>query len=324
MVFHQPCIKPRVLNTPVGRDDNRAKFSDARLEQWGIQPMMPDSLTVGIIQFKPEWGDVEKNLSETSRLLSEAKKNACDIAVLPEMWPTGMYGDLNMHDFKEPIPGLYTNFLAQLAKKNSFFIVAGMPERGTGNALHNAAVMIGRDGRILAKHRKSHPYSRLGEQLIWTPGNEFTVIETDIGRVGLLICYEGDFPESWRANALMGADIVFHVSAYESPCENWWDKFYPAASLQNVLWAVLCNTVGDTVFQGKPLHFFGRSRILAPDGEVCAQAPTVRLGENSESFLLVETLDAKRKLDEARDKYGNFLADRRPEMYGVLSKRNVP
>jgi predicted amidohydrolase len=284
--------------------------------------MMPESLTIGIIQFKPEWGNVERNLSETSRLLSEAKKHACDVVVLPEMWPTGMYGDLNMHNFKEPIPGAYTNFLSEHAQKNSLFIIAGMPERGIGNALHNAAVIVDNDGRILAKHRKSHPYSRLGEQRVWTPGEEFTVVDTSIGRVGLLICYEGDFPESWRANALMGADIVFHISAYESPCENWWDKFYPAASLQNVMWAVLCNTVGDTVFEGNPLHFFGRSRILSPDGEVYAEAPTVSPGEKSESFLLVKTLDAKKKLDVAREKYGNFLVDRRPEMYGVLSRRN--
>jgi len=281
---------------------------------------MLDSLTVGIVQFKPEWGNVKRNLSESTRLLSEAKKNGCDVVVFPEMWPTGMYGDLDMHAFKEPVPGLYTDFLAEHARKNSIFIVAGMPERGIGNSLYNAAVMIGRDGRVLGKHRKCHLYSRLGEQHVWTPGNEFTVIETDIGKVGLLICYDGDFPESWRANSLLGADIVFHISAYESPCENWWDSFYPAAALQNVLWAVLCNTVGDTVFERKPLHFFGRSRIIAPDGDIVAQAPTVSPGEQSESYLLVKTLDAGSKLGSAREKYANFLVDRRPDMYEALSK----
>lgn len=148
-------------------------------------------------------------------------------------------------------------------------------------------------------------------------------MDTKFGRVGLLVCYDGDFPESWRINALMGADIVFHVSAYESPCENWWDKFYPAAALQNIVWAVLCNTVGDTVLEGKPLHLFGRSRIIAPDGDIEAEAPYVPPGGKCESFLLVKKVDAKRRLENARSKFGNFIRDRRPEMYGRLVERII-
>jgi predicted amidohydrolase len=282
--------------------------------------MLPNSLTIGVVQFKPQWGNVQRNLSETLRFFSDAKNQGCEVVVLPEMWPTGMYGDLDMHKFKEPIPGAYTDFLAREASKHSFFIIAGMPERGKGKALHNTAVLIGKDGRVIAKHRKVHPYTRLGEQKIWTPGNEFTVVDTDFGKIGLLICYDGDFPESWRINALLGADIVFHISAYESPCEAWWDKFYPGAAFQNLLWVVMCNTVGDTVIGGKPLHLFGNSRIIAPDGEIACQAPYVSPGAKSESFLLVRRLDARRRLEAARTSFGNFLEDRRPELYGTLAK----
>ena len=282
--------------------------------------MLPDSITIGVVQFKPQWGNVQRNLSETLRFFSDAKNQGCEVVVLPEMWPTGMYGDLDMHKFKEPIPGAYTDFLAREASKYSFFIIAGIPERGKGKALHNTAVLIGKDGRVIAKHRKVHPYTRLGEQKIWTPGNEFTVVDTDFGKVGLLICYDGDFPESWRTNALCGADIVFHISAYESPCEAWWDKFYPAAAFQNLLWIVMCNTVGDTVIGGKPLHLFGNSRIIAPDGEIECQAPYVSDGEKSESSLLVKRLDVRRRLEDARASFGNLLEDRRPELYGSLAK----
>lgn len=282
--------------------------------------MLPDSLTIGIVQFKPEWGNVEKNLSMTSQLFHEAQSKGCEVVVLPEMWPTGMYGDLDMHKFKQSIPGPYTDFLTQKATKHSFFVIAGLPERGDKNALHNAAVLISPEGRILAKHRKVHPYSLLGEQKIWTPGNEFTVADTKIGKVGLLICYDGDFPESWRANALLGAEIVFHISAYESPCENWWEKFYPTAAFQNVMWVVLCNTVGDTIMNGKPLHLFGRSKIITPEGETYAQAPNVSPGAESETYLLVKTLDARKRLEEARTKFGNFFVDRRPELYGAIAR----
>ena len=281
---------------------------------------MPGSLTVGVIQFKPEWGDVEKNLSMTSELFQEAGKKGCEVVVLPEMWPTGMHGNFDMHKFKQPIPGAYTDFLAENAMEHSFYVVAGMPERGQRGAMHNSAVLISDKGRILAKHRKVHLYKRLGEHKIWKAGDRFTVVDTKIGRIGLLICYDGDFPESWRANALMGAELVFHISAYESPCESWWERFYPAAVMQNVLWAVLCNTVGDTVSGGKRLHFFGRSRIIAPDGDTYAEAPTVSRSEYAKSFLLVRRLHCRKRLREARENFRSFIADRRPELYGMLIK----
>lgn len=287
--------------------------------------MLPDSLTVGVVQFKPEWGNVEKNLSATSRVFEDAHEQGCEVVVLPEMWPTGMYGDMDMRKFWQSIPGKHTDFLAEQALKHSVFVVAGLPERGAKNALHNAAVLISPQGKVLAKHRKVHPYSLLGEQKIWTPGNGFTVADSKIGRVGLLVCYDGDFPESWRANALMGAEIVFHISAYETPCEEWWEKFYLAATFQNVLWTVMCNTVGDTVMNGKPLHFFGRSKIIAPNGETRAQAPNVSPGEEAKTYLLVKTIDARREFEEARAKFGNFLSDRRPELYTTITKmRNRP
>lgn len=279
---------------------------------------MPESLTIGVVQFNPRWGDVKYNLANTSKLLDSASRQRCDIVVLPEMWPTGMYGDLDFHKLKQPIPGPFTEFLSQHAKKHSMFIIAGIPERGANNLLHNTSVMIDDQGAILAQHRKVQVYTFLGEEKVWTPGEHYTVVDTKFGRVGLLVCYDGDFPESWRINALMGADIVFHISAYESPCENWWNKFYPAAALQNVLWAVLCNTVGDTVLDKNPLHLFGRSRIIAPDGEIEAEAPYVPPGGKCEPYLLVKTIDAKSRLDDARRKFGNFLRDRRPEIYGPL------
>ncbi len=286
--------------------------------------MLPKSLTVGVVQFKPRWGEVENNLVATSEILSVAATEGCKVVVLPEMWPTGMYGDLDFHKFKQTVPGPFTDFLAEHAKKHSFFVIAGIPERGVGNQLHNTSVMISDEGVILAKHRKVQVYTFLGEEKIWTPGNKFTVLDTKIGRVGLLVCYDGDFPESWRINALMGADMVFHISAYESPCENWWEKFYPAAALQNVVWAILCNTVGDTVLNGKPLHLFGRSRMIAPDGEIVAEAPYVPQGAKSDSYLLVKTIEARRRLDEARTKFGNFVKDRRPEVYGALLEKSQP
>lgn len=286
--------------------------------------MLPESLRIGVVQFKPEWGNVEKNLASTVQLIASAKKEGAEVVVLPEVWNPGMYGDLDYTRFWEPIPGRYTDFLTENAKRHRIHIIAGMPERGVGNKLHNASVMISDEGEILGTHRKFQPYTVQGEEKLWTPGPGYTVLDTKIGRVGLMICYDGDFPESWRAYALMGAEIVFHISFYESPCEGWWDKFYPAAALQNSLWSVVCNTVGDTVNRGKPIHAFGRSRIIAPDGEIEAEAPYVAPGEKSESYVLVKTVDARKRFEEARKQFGGFLIDRRVDLYNILTNRFQP
>jgi len=279
--------------------------------------MIPESLTIGIIQFKPEPGRVEENLMATTQLLSSAAQMGSDLVVLPEMWPTG-YGDFDAHKVSHPIPGLYTDFLSESARRHGIHIVAGIPEQGVGGKLHSTAVFLNDKGEIIAKHRKLHLYSLLGEEKTWTAGDGFTVVDTNFGRVGLLVCYDGDFPESWRANAVLGAQVIIQVNAYESPCENWWDKFYPSSALQNVVWGILCNAVGDTSVENRDVHFFGRSRIIAPDGEIAGEAPYIAPGEDAESFLLVKTVHLRNQFEEARRKFGNFLKDRRPKLYGVL------
>ena len=255
-------------------------------------------------------------MNETVELISSAKKEGAELVILPEMWPTG-YGEINYKELSAPIPGRYTDFLSENAVRHKIHIIAGMPERGNRDEIHNSSILIDDQGRVIGKHRKIHLYPSVGEDQIWKAGHDFTVTNTRIGRAGLLICYDGDFPECWRANALMGAEIVFHVSAYESPCEDWWNKFYPSAALQNSVWVVQCNAVGDTMV-GKPVHFFGRSRIIAPDGRIEAEAPYVAPHEEAESFVLVRTLELRKRFEEARRLYGNLLRDRRPEAYDTL------
>ena len=282
--------------------------------------MLADSLTVGIIQFRTRPGEVEENLAETSELISSAKKQGAEVVVLPEMWPTG-YGDIPYRDLSAPIPGRYSDFLSENAIRHKMHIVAGIPER-EAKEIHNCAVLVDEKGRIVGKHRKIHLYRPVGEDKIWRAGDTFTVLDTRIGRIGLLICYDGDFPESWRVNTLMGAEIIFHVNAYETPCEDWWNKFYPTAALQNAVWIVQCNSVGDTKDK-VPKHFFGDSRIIAPDGRIVAEAPYVPPGGIAESYLLIKRIALRKEFEEARRLYGNFLRDRRPETYGpVTSKIN--
>lgn len=280
--------------------------------------MLPNSLTIGIIQFRTIPGQVEENLDSTVELIASAKSSGAEVVILPEMWPTG-YGDIAYRSLSEPVPGRYTEFLTHHAVQHKIHIIAGIPERTSGNELYNASVFVSDEGKIVAKHRKIHLYTPMGEDKIWRSGDSYTVADTKIGRIGLLTCYDGDFPESWRATALMGAQVIFQINAYESPCEDWWNKFYPSAALQNVVWSVLCNAVGDSSGE-KPTHFFGQSRIIAPDGQIEAEAPYIPPGGEAESFLLVKTIKVKSRFEEARSKFGNFLRDRRPQAYSVIGQ----
>jgi len=280
--------------------------------------MIPDSLTLAIIQFRTRPGQVEENLASTTQLIENAKSKGAEVVILPEMWPTG-YGDIDYRHLSAPVPGRYTDFLTRNAVRHKIHIIAGFPEMANGSELYNTSVLVDDEGKIVAKHRKIHLYTSMGEDKIWAPGDSYTVADSKLGRVGLLTCYDGDFPESWRATTLMGAQIIFQVNAYESPCEDWWNKFYPSAALQNVVWAVLCNAVGKTAGK-KPAHFFGHSRIIAPDGKIEAEAPYVPPEGEAETYLLIKTIQAKRRFEEARSKFGNFLKDRRPKAYGVITK----
>ena len=143
---------------------------------------IPELLTIGIIQFKPDPGQVGRNLESTEKLLSSASERGAQIAVLPEMWPIG-YGNFDVHKMKQTIPGPYTDFLSQIARHRRMHIVAGIPEEGPGQEIYNTSVLLSDKGEILAKHRKIHLYTALGEEKIWTPGNKFTVADTSIGRV---------------------------------------------------------------------------------------------------------------------------------------------
>ena len=280
--------------------------------------MIPDSLTLAVIQFRTKPGQVRENLASTAQFIDEAGKNGAEVVILPEMWPTG-YGDIDYHSLSASVPGRYTDFLAQNAKRYKIHIVAGFPEIAGGGQLYNTAVLVNDQGEIVAKHRKIHLYTSMGEDKLWLPGDSYTVCDTKLGRVGLLTCYDGDFPESWRATTLMGAQIIFQINAYESPCEDWWEKFYPAAALQNVVWGILCNAVGKTAGK-KPAHFFGRSRIIAPDGKIEAEAPYVPPEGEAETYLLVKTISPKSRFEDARNKFGNFLRDRRPGAYSVITQ----
>ena len=205
----------------------------------------------------PVRGDttLQDNLRSMSDVLDQAGREKPDAILLTEFFPErGVKG--SAHDRSEPIPGPATDVLARKAREYRSYIIAGMLELDEGKT-YDTAVLMDRDGRIAGKYRKTHlPLAEVedGE----TPGNEYPVFETDFGRIGILICWDFVFPETFRIMRVEGAEIVFLPIAGD-PGPRHWDTVSRARALDNGLYLVA--SVGDGV----------ASRIVNPDGEVIAE-----------------------------------------------------
>lgn len=194
--------------------------------------------------------------------------------------------------------------LANIASRHRIGIVAGFPERNGSDLPFNAAIAVAPSGETIATYRKAHRYGP-ADRLRFTPGDRRpTVFEWNGWRLGMLICYDMEFPEMVRALALAGADAVLVPTANMEPFDEVQRVLLPARALENRLYmayANACGREGDTVYNGL-------STVCGPMGEVAAQAAR-------EESLLNVTL-TRAALDAARA--SSQLIDRRPDLYGPI------
>jgi predicted amidohydrolase len=246
----------------------------------------------------------------------------CDLVVLPELWPC-------VHDpaepdsipaevdrRAEPLDGPRSRALAAIAAEHQLWLAAGsVPERDR-DGVFNTALLFSPDGRLHATHRKAHLYGPMHEDLAFQRGERLTVCDTQLlGRVGLTVCFDGDFPEVARSLRGAGARIVVQVNAYEQAVEAWWDRIYRAHALINGQWWIManqCGTRGATTF-------LGGSQIISPFGDVVAQAAKAAPGETPEPDLLVRTLEVDRLIRLADEEAGALVTGSRPELRVELS-----
>jgi predicted amidohydrolase len=247
--------------------------------------------TVGIAQWHAVCGEPRRNLDTALTHIESLAARGCELIVLPELWASG-YDAASLADdaavAAEPLDGERGRQLAAAALQHGVWLFAGsVPEIVRDGRLFNTAVVYAPDGSLRARHRKVHLYTPLAEDDVFTAGSEPTVVDVDgIGTVGLSICFDGDHPEYARALHDLGARVVISVSAYETGTESWWDILYPANALANGQWWLMANQSGG---EG-PNALLGRSRIIAPDGAVTAEAPRWDANGN-EAYLLVAALD---------------------------------
>jgi predicted amidohydrolase len=271
--------------------------------------------TVGLAQWLPAPGKLDENLATAVECIRRLGTAGCDLIVLPEMWPCGydratLADDVRACALELEDPVIET--LAEEARAAHAWLAAGSVPEAHGGSIYNTGLLFDREGKLRACYRKAHLYSPAGEDEIFTAGDHLTICSTDdFGDIGLVVCFDGDFPEVARSLRLRGARLVVNVSAYELAAASWWDRVYRAHALVNGQWWIMANQCG-THPSGTLL---GGSQILSPFGEVIARARVAEAGETPDPELLVSRIDLQDEIERADAELSPLLQGRRPELY---------
>ena len=293
---------------------------------------MKSSLIVSVVQ-QPCNKDRQTNLDFSIAKIHEAAAANADLVVLPELH-LGPYfcqnEDFNHYDLAQPSPGPTTDILSTVAKKLSIVIVSTIFEKRAPGLFHNTAVVFDRDGSIAGKYRKMHIPDDPGfyEKYYFTPGDlGFKPIQTSIGKLGVLICWDQWFPEAARLMALAGAELLIYPTAIgwdnndnkeeQQRQLDAWITIQRSHAVANGIPVIACNRIG---FEQSPdsaagINFWGNSFIAGPQGEIIKQA------DESQSSLLTCTIDKSRS--EYIRQIWPFLRDRRIDAYNDLTKRFI-
>ena len=289
---------------------------------------LPETLTVGLVQSVARPGTTDEairwNVQEMGQLIYEAARRGAEVVILPEYWPFGFIPAERLHAIAEVVPsGPLSSFLIEKARQHHIYVCGGtICERGNEDKIYNTDLFIDPSGHLIGRHRKVNLYSPLGEDQLFAAGDDFSVVQTAFGNVGVMTCYDGDFPETSRLLRLRGAHIMFQVAAYESPLESWWQVLYAAQALANSVWLVQVGLAGNYQWFGADVHCFGMSRVVAPTGDVVDTGtyyPANTPQEQMQSEVKVVKLDYRRALIRARAQQDCLVFDRRPDLYAALA-----
>ena len=285
-------------------------------------PPGESDVTIACVQFEPQVGAKDATVARSLELIDAAVARGATLVVLPELANSGYVFATRAEAFAaaEPVPGGPTSTAwAAAAAKHGIHIVAGICERD-GEKLFNSAVLIGPQGHV-GTFRKVHLWG--AENLFFEPGDlGFPVFATPAGRIGMAICYDGWFPESFRLCALQGAELIciptnwVPIPGQEPGRQAMAVTLHMAAAHSNSVFIACADRIG--VERGQP--FEGQSVIIAPTGWPLA-GPASREGE--------EIVTATINLAEARrarrwGEFNNPLRDRRTDLYAEMLGANTP
>jgi N-carbamoylputrescine amidase len=288
-------------------------------------------LKVGVIQ-QANIADRAANISKSAKEARQCKAEGADLIVFQELH-TGLYfcqtEDTTVFNQAETIPGPSTEYFGDLAQELDCVLVISLFEQRAPGLCHNTAVVIERDGTIAGKYRKMHipDDPAYYEKFYFTPGDlGFTPVQTSVGKLGVLVCWDQWYPEAARLMALAGAELLIYPTAigYETSDDkeeqarqrDAWLISQRAHAVANGLPIVSVNRTGfeeDPSGVTRGIQFWGSSFVAGPQGEYLWRAP------QDEEVTTVVTIDRARTADVRR--IWPFFRDRRIDAYGGLTKR---
>ncbi|WP_444984715.1 carbon-nitrogen hydrolase [Halomonas mongoliensis] len=297
---------------------------------------MPRHLKVGLVQ-QPAWPDKARSLAESEAGIRELAAAGAELVMLQELHATHyfcQYEDTELFDLAEPLDGPTGTRLAALAAELDIVLVGSLFERRAPGLYHNTAVVYDRKQGAVGHYRKMHIPDDPGfyEKFYFTPGDAddargqgFHPIDTSVGRLGLLVCWDQWYPEAARLMALAGAELLLYPTAIgwdpadddaeKSRQKDAWTLIQRSHAVANGVPVIVANRVGhepDHSGVGRGIDFWGGSFIAGPQGELLAHG-----GVNAERLLV--TLDMERGEDVRR--IWPYLRDRRIDAYGDLTRR---
>jgi len=275
---------------------------------------LPEHLKVAAAQVEPRILMKAENTEKILAMMEIAAKDDARLIVFPETALTGYMLTRNEAEHvAESVLGLSTMKIASKAKALNVYVVVGLIEKAKGK-LYNTAVLIG-PGGIIGKYRKMHlPYCGVDRYLAWGDLG-YNVFQTEIGNIGINICYDGQHPEGVRILMLKGADIVAHPTALPTGTDFMYKLVNPTNALENNLYIVAADRVG--VERG--ITFLGNSVILDVNGATIAQASAEK-EEIIYASLNPFKARAKHIVLKQKENEVHIIRDRRPEYYSLLTK----
>jgi N-carbamoylputrescine amidase len=288
------------------------------------------TLQVGIIQQSCS-PDIRANLAKLHANIAKVAQAGAQLVVLQELHNTPYFcqvEDTQNFDLAEPIPGPSTGFYGEIAAEYGIVLVTSLFERRAAGLYHNTAVVFDRDGSIAGRYRKMHipDDPAYYEKFYFTPGDlGFEPIQTSLGRLGVMVCWDQWYPEGARLMALKGAELLIYPTAIgwestDTPEEKMrqlgaWMTVQRGHAVANGLPVIAVNRVGhepDPSGQTNGIQFWGNSFVAGPQGEIIYQA------DHEEKNVVVK-VDLERSENVRR--WWPFLRDRRIDEFDGLTKR---
>lgn len=288
-------------------------------------------MRIGLVQ-QANTADIQGNVERLKTNIRRAASEGAELVVLQELH-NGLYfcqtEDTRLFDLAEPIPGPSTETFGELARELGIVLVLSLFERRAPGLYHNTAVVLERDGSIAGKYRKMHipDDPAYYEKFYFTPGDlGFEPIDTSVGRLGVLVCWDQWYPEAARLMAMRGADLLIYPTAigWESSDTDEekarqlgaWVTVQRGHAVANGLPVVSVNRVGhepDPSGQTNGIRFWGNSFVAGPQGELLAEL------SNDEETVRVVEVDMARSENVRR--WWPFFRDRRIDAFGGLTER---